>query len=37
MNENQGRAWLHFDNIVEDFNIHFEEIKGFTLVYAFEN
>jgi 4'-phosphopantetheinyl transferase len=37
MNENQGRAWLHFDNVVEDFNIYFEEIKGFTLVYAFEN
>lgn len=37
MNENQGRAWLHFDNVVEDFNIYFEEIKNFTLVYAFEN
>ena len=37
MNENQGRAWLHFDNVVEDFSIHFEEIENFTLVYAFEN
>jgi len=37
MNENQGRAWLHFENLVEDFNIYFEEIKNFTLVYAFEN
>lgn len=37
MNENQGRAWLHFDNVVEDFNIYFEEIENFTLVYAFEN
>jgi len=37
MNENQGRAWLHFDNLVEDFNIYFEEIENFTLVYAFEN
>ncbi len=37
MGENQGRAWLHFDNLVEDFNIYFEEIENFTLVYAFEN
>ena len=37
LNENQGRAWLHFDNVVEDFNIYFEEIENFTLVYAFEN
>lgn len=37
MNENQSRAWLHFDNVIEDFNIHFEEIENFTLVYAFEN
>ena len=37
LNENQGRAWLHFDNLVEDFNIYFEEIENFTLVYAFEN
>jgi hypothetical protein len=36
MNENQGRAWLHSDNAVEDFNIYFEEIENFTLVYAFE-
>jgi phosphopantetheinyl transferase len=37
MEENQGRAWLHFDNLAEDFNIYFEEIENFTLVYAFEN
>jgi 4'-phosphopantetheinyl transferase len=37
MEENQGRAWLHFDNLVEDFNVYFEEIENFTLVYAFEN
>jgi 4'-phosphopantetheinyl transferase len=37
MNENQGCAWLHFDNVVEDFNIYYEEIENFTLVYAFEN
>ena len=28
---------LHFDNLVKDFNIHFEEMENFTLVYAFEN
>jgi len=37
MNENQGRAWLHIDNVAKDFNIYFEEIENFTLVYAFEN
>ena len=37
MNENQGRAWLHFDDVAKDFNIYFEEIENFTLVYAFEN
>jgi len=37
LKENQGRAWLHFDNVVEDFRIYFEEIENFTLVYAFEN
>lgn len=33
----QTTAELHFNNLVKDFNIHFEEIEGFTLVYAFEN
>ena len=33
----QTTAELHFDRLVKDFNIHFEEIEGFTLVYAFEN
>ena len=33
----QTIAELHFDNLVKDFKIHFEEIEGFTLVYAFEN
>jgi len=33
----QTTAELHFDNLVKDFKIHFEEIEGFTLVYAFEN
>jgi 4'-phosphopantetheinyl transferase len=29
-------AELHFDNIVKDFNVCFEEIEDFTLVYAYE-
>jgi phosphopantetheinyl transferase len=33
----QTTAELHFDNLVKDFKIHFEEIEDFTLVYAFEN
>ncbi|MFH6970366.1 4'-phosphopantetheinyl transferase family protein [Flavobacterium petrolei] len=33
----QTIAELHLDNLVKDFKIHFEEIEGFTLVYAFEN
>ena len=37
MKQNQGRVWLHFDDIAKDFNIYFEEIQNFTLVYAFEN
>jgi phosphopantetheinyl transferase len=37
IDENQGRAWLHFDNLVKDFNVYFEEVENFTLVYAFEN
>ncbi|MBG6110573.1 phosphopantetheinyl transferase [Flavobacterium sp. CG_9.10] len=28
---------LHFDSLIKDFNIHFEEIENFTLVYALEN
>ena len=30
-------AELHFDNIIKEFKIYFEEIEDFTLVYAFEN
>jgi phosphopantetheinyl transferase len=37
LNIKQNCAELHFDNIIKDFNIHFEEIENFTLVYAFEN
>ena len=29
-------AELHFDNLIKDFKIYFEEIEGFTLVYAFQ-
>lgn len=33
---NKTIACLHFDNLVKDFDIHFEEFENFTLVYAFE-
>ena len=29
-------AELHFDNLIKNFKIYFEEIEGFTLVYAFQ-
>lgn len=29
-------AELHYDTVVKDFTIHFEEIEAFSLVYAFE-
>lgn len=32
----QTNAELHFDNLVKGFKICFEEIEGFTLVYALE-
>ncbi|TDE47215.1 4'-phosphopantetheinyl transferase superfamily protein [Flavobacterium rhamnosiphilum] len=37
LEEKQTIAELHFDNLIKDFKIHFEEIEDFTLVYAFEN
>lgn len=37
LNVKQNNAELHFNNLIIDFNIHFEEIEDFTLVYAFEN
>ena len=37
VNTKLTNAKLHFNNLVKDFNIHFEEIENFTLVYAFEN
>ncbi|MFV8324334.1 4'-phosphopantetheinyl transferase family protein [Flavobacterium sp. ZS1P14] len=33
----QTIAELHFDSLVKDFKIHFEEIENFSLVYAFQN
>ena len=33
----KGSAQLHFNNQAKDFDIHFEEIENFTLVYAFEH
>jgi len=42
LDEKQTRASLHFDDLIKDFNVHYEEIKSdnfegkFTLVYAFE-
>ena len=36
LNAKQNKAKLHFNNVLKDFNIHFEEIEDFTLVYAFE-
>ncbi|SHM81732.1 4'-phosphopantetheinyl transferase family protein [Flavobacterium chilense] len=42
LNENQTTASLHFDNLIKDFNVYYEEMKSdnseqnFTLVYAFE-
>ncbi len=32
----QTIAKLHFDGLIKDFNIYFEEFEDFTLVYAFE-
>jgi len=36
LNNEEAIAELHFNNLVKDFNIYFEEIEGFTLVYAFQ-
>lgn len=36
LNAKQNDAKLHFNNLIIDFNIHFEEIEDFTLVYAFK-
>jgi len=42
LDEKQTQASLHFDDLIKDFNVYYEEIKSdnsdqnFTLVYAFE-
>ncbi|WP_431243970.1 4'-phosphopantetheinyl transferase family protein [Flavobacterium sp. P21] len=42
LNNAQTKASLHFDDLVKDFNVHYQEVKSdnfegtFTLVYAFE-
>jgi phosphopantetheinyl transferase len=36
MEDKQAIAELHFDSLIKDFKIYFEEIENFTLVYAFE-
>ena len=34
--ENETLAELHFNSIIKEFKIYFEEFENFTLVYAFE-
>ncbi|OOV19944.1 4'-phosphopantetheinyl transferase superfamily protein [Flavobacterium sp. LM4] len=42
LEESHTQASLHFDNLIKDFNVHYQEIESdnfegkFTLVYAFE-
>ncbi|KAF2340032.1 4'-phosphopantetheinyl transferase family protein [Flavobacterium tistrianum] len=42
LDKTQTQASLHFDNLIKDFDVHYQEIKSdnfegtFTLVYAFE-
>ncbi len=36
LKENKTQASLHFDDLTKDFNVYYEEIEDFTLVYAFE-
>ena len=37
LNVKQNISQLHFNRIIKEFQIYFEEIEDFTLVYAFEN
>lgn len=37
LNNEEAIAELHFNNLVKDFKIYFEELEGFTLVYAFQD
>ncbi len=36
LSDQKATAQLRFDNLIEDFNIHFEEIEDYILVYAFQ-
>ena len=36
LNENQTQAELHFDVIIKDFNVYYEEFEDFSLVYALQ-
>jgi phosphopantetheinyl transferase len=36
LDDTKTKAELHFEGVVKDFDIYFEEIENFTLVYAFE-
>ena len=36
LNQTQTTASLHFDGLVKEFQIYFEELENFTLVYALE-
>ena len=42
LDETQTQASLHFDNLIKDFDVHYQEVQSdnfegkFTLVYAFE-
>ena len=37
MSDKETRSQLHFEEIVQEFKILYEEFESFTLVYAFEN
>ena len=36
LSDQKTTAQLRFNNLIENFNIHFEEIEDYVLVYAFE-
>ena len=36
LSDQKATAQLRFDNLIENFNIHFEEIEDYILVYAFQ-
>lgn len=36
LEQEQTTAELHFDSLIKDFKIYFEELENFTLVYALE-